>query len=49
MDKEIKENIKSCRDNVIVAKAPPVKFTQWPKTDRPWARLHIDFTGSMKQ
>ena len=49
MDKEIAENVKSCRGRVIAAKAPPVKFTMWPKTDRPWSKLHIDFTCPKKR
>ena len=49
LDREIEENVKSCRGCAIAAKArPPVKFTLWPKTDRPWSRLHINFAGLMK-
>ena len=49
MDKEIEENVKSCRGCAIEAKALPVKFTPWSKTDQPWSRLHIDLAGSMKE
>ena len=35
MDKELVENVESCRSCVIAGKAPPVKFTPWPKTDKP--------------
>lgn len=31
----------------MAAKAPPVKYTPWPKTDVPWTRLHIDYAGPM--
>ena len=34
MDKEIEEKVNSCRGCVIAVKAPPVKFTPWPKMDR---------------
>lgn len=33
---------------MITARVPLVKFTPWPKTDRPWAKLHIVFAGPMK-
>ena len=48
IDKEIEEKAKSIKDYEITTKAPPVKFTQWPKTDRSWSRLHIYFAGPMK-
>ena len=48
MDKEIKENVKSYKGCTIAAKAQPVKFTPWLKTNRLWLRLHIDFADPMK-
>ena len=43
MDKDIK----TCKGCQLAAKAPPVKFTPWPKTDVPWTRLHVDYAGPM--
>ena len=48
IDEEIEKNVKSCRVCMIATKPQPVKFTSWPKTYRPWSRLHIDFAGPMK-
>ena len=48
MDKEREENVNSCRGCAIAVNAPPMKFALWPKTDKPWSSLHIDFVGSMK-
>ena len=48
MDKDIENMAKSCKSCVSVAKAPPIKFNQWPKTDKTWSRIHIDSTGSIK-
>ena len=48
MEKEIEGKVKFCRGCAIAAKASPVKFTPWPKTDRPWLRLDIDFAGPIK-
>ena len=31
-----------------VAKAPSIKFNPWPKTDKLWSRLHIDYVGPIK-
>ena len=27
---------------------PPEKFSPWPKTDKSWSRLHIEYAGSIK-
>ena len=32
----------------IAAKAPPVKFTPWSKTNKSWSRWYIDLVGPMK-
>ena len=49
MDRDIANMVKSCRSWVSVAKAPPLKFNPWPKTDKPSSRLHIDYSGSIKE
>ena len=48
MDKNIENMAKSCKRCVMVAKAPPIKFNPWPKTDKPWFPLHIDYASSIK-
>ena len=37
MDKDIENMAKSCKICALVAKAPPIKFNPWPKTDKPWS------------
>ncbi|XP_014777997.1 uncharacterized protein K02A2.6-like [Octopus bimaculoides] len=49
MDLDIKKLVKSCRGCVLAAKSPPIKFQLWPKTDIPWSRIHINFTGPLNQ
>ena len=48
MDKEIENMVKSCKSCALVAKAPPIKFNPWPKTDKPWSHLHIDYASPIK-
>ena len=47
IDKDIEQVVKTCKGCQLAVKAPPVKFTLWPKTDVPWTRLHIDYAGPM--
>ena len=35
--------------SALVAKLPPIKFNPRPETDKPWSRLHIDYTGLIKR
>ena len=49
MDKDIENMAKSCRNCASVAKAPPIKFNSWPKTDKLWSCLHIDYAGPIKE
>ena len=48
MDKDIENMVKSCKSCASVPKTPPIKFNPWPKTDKPWSRLHIDYAGTIK-
>ena len=48
MDKDIENMVKSCKSCAAVAKAPPIKFNPWSKTDKSWSRLYIDYTGPIK-
>ena len=45
LDKDIENMVKTCTGCARAAKSPPVKFSPWPKTDRPWTRIHADFAG----
>ena len=49
MDKEIINLVRIFKNCALVTKAPPVKFNPWPKTDKPWSRLHIDYAGPIKR
>ena len=48
MDKDIENMVKSCKSCTLVAKAPPIKFNPWPKIDKSWSHLHIDYAGLIK-
>ena len=48
MDKDIEKAVKLCKGCAMAAKAPPIKFNPWPKTDLPWSRIHIDFASPLK-
>ena len=48
MDKDIENMVKSWKSCASVAKAPSIKFNSWPKTDKLWSCLHIDYTGPIK-
>lgn len=41
MNKDIEENVKTCRDCAMAARALPVKFN-------PWQKLYTDFAGPIK-
>ena len=49
MDKDIENMVKSCKSYASVVKAPLLKFNPWPKTDKPWSRLYIDYAGPIKE
>ena len=48
MDKDVENIVKSCRSCASVAKAPPIKFNSWLKTDNPGSRLHMDQINPIK-
>ena len=48
MDKDIENMVKLCKSCTLVAKAAPIKFNPWPKTDKPWSCLHINYVGLIK-
>lgn len=43
-----RKNVKTCKACAVATKAPTEKFNLWPKTDKPWERLHIGFAGPIK-
>ena len=48
MDMKIENLVKTCKNCTLAAKAPPVKIHHWPKTDKPWSVLHIDYVSPIK-
>ena len=45
MDSDVTDMVSKCKGCILAAKSPPTSQGPWPKTDRPWSRIHIDFTG----
>ena len=43
MDRDIKNIVKAYKGCALVAKAPSIKLSPWPKTNLPWSRIHINF------
>ena len=48
MDLDISNMVDACKGCALVAKAPPITYKPWPKTNQPWSRIHMDFTGPME-
>ena len=47
MDKDIENIVKCCKGYDLATKAPPIKYSPWPKMDRPWSRMLIAFAGPL--
>ncbi|CAH8671840.1 unnamed protein product [Schistosoma bovis] len=48
MDKQIVDFVKRCSHCQKAAKNPPkLPPVPWPKSEKPWSRVHIDFTGPL--
>ena len=45
MDSDVSDIVSKCKGCILAAKSPPTSQEPWPKTDRPWSRIHIDFAG----
>ena len=45
--KDIKNIVKSCKGRALAAKAPLIRYSRWPKMDRPGSRMLIDFAGPL--
>ena len=49
IDSEIAEFVKSCQDCARVAKSPAQALpVPWPKPQRPWQRVHVDYAGPLE-
>ncbi|CAH8288100.1 unnamed protein product [Schistosoma rodhaini] len=48
MDKQIVDFVKTCPHCQTAAKHPPkLPPVPWPKSEKPWSRVHIDFAGPL--
>ena len=45
INNDIEKTVKACTTCRQSASAPAQQYTNWPKTDKPWDRLHLDFAG----
>ena len=45
MDKDIGNIVKTCKGCALAVKAPTMKYSSWPKTDRPRSRIHTEFAS----
>ena len=45
MDADVTDMVSKCKGCILAAKSPPTSQEPWPKTDKPWSRIHIDFAG----
>ncbi|XP_065076499.1 uncharacterized protein K02A2.6-like [Ochlerotatus camptorhynchus] len=46
LDSEIADYVKSCRHCATAAKSPPkCAPVPWPRSSKPWERVHIDYAG----
>ncbi|XP_058446711.1 uncharacterized protein K02A2.6-like [Malaya genurostris] len=46
LDSDIVDFVKSCRQCAMAAKTPPKSAPlSWPKSSKPWQRVHLDYAG----
>ena len=45
INSDIESMVQRCSTCRTVAKAPDQKYQPWPKTEKPWERIHLDYTG----
>ena len=48
MDQDITNMVKTCKGCALAAKAPPITHKTWPKSERPWSRIYIDYAGPLE-
>ena len=47
MDLDISKMVDACKGCALAARALPITYKPWPKTDQPRSRIHVDFAGPM--
>lgn len=45
INSEIENMVKNCKACQVNQANPPAEYSPWPKPERPWERIHIDFAG----
>ena len=45
INSDIESMVQSCSTCRTAAKAPNQKYQAWPKTEKPWERIHLDYAG----
>ena len=45
IEKDIERLASSCEVRKIHNQSPPRTYESWPKSSKPWDRVHIDFAG----
>ena len=45
INSDIESMVQCCSTCRTVAKAPDQKYQPWPKTEKPWERIHLDYAG----
>ena len=45
INSDIESMVQRCSACRTVAKAPDQKYRLWPKTEKPWERIHLDYAG----
>ena len=45
INSDIESMVQRCSTCQTVAKAPDQKYQPWPKTEKPWERIHLDYAG----
>ena len=45
INSDIKSMVQRCSTCRTVAKAPDQKYQLWPKTEKSWERIHLDYAG----
>ena len=48
MDLDIFNMVVACKGCTLAAKAPPITYKPWPKTDQTCSRIRVDFAGAME-
>ncbi|XP_014676701.1 PREDICTED: uncharacterized protein K02A2.6-like [Priapulus caudatus] len=48
ISQDIEKLVKCCEPCRLSAKLPNKTFQEWPKTEKPWQRVHLDFAGPYK-